>query len=362
MSSPGEVRRALQDVVSRADVDSVVMCFMPPSDGNSQQLAEVAAQVAQDSPKTHVACFLGIREATHRGPKGSTIVPAYPAPEDAVRALADATGYAMWRRRDHGTLVNPEGIDDAAGRRIVEESLDMIAGPDGEPARMPEHLVMALLQSYGIEVAPAVRVSNSADAEVAAERIGYPVILKYASRPARDRLTHYGYRLDIGTSQELHREYQELVDQASEDDLEAGMLVQQMAPYGQSVTISSIEDPLFGPVLSFGLHGDPADLLGDVAHRIPPLTTVDVAEMVRAVKASPRLFGYRGSPRLDIAALEDLIARVSRLADDLPEINRFSLKPVVVAESGVVPLNARIWLSRPKPRTDAGPRRMRTGG
>ena len=92
--------------------------------------------------------------------------------------------------------------------------------------------------------------------------------------------------------------------------------------------VRSVEDPLFGPIISFGLAGDASDLLGDVAYGVPPLTDVDVAELVRSARAAPRLFGYRGLPALDVAALEDLIARVAVLADDLPELRSLELNPV----------------------------------
>ena len=119
-----------------------------------------------------------------------------------------------------------------------------------------------------------------------------------------------------------------------------------MAPRGSSCVVRSLEDPLYGPVLSIGLSGDASDLLGDVAFGIPPLTDVDVADLVRAPRAAPRLFGYRGLPPLDVAALEDVVARVAVLSDALPEIRHLELNPVVVGEHGVTVLAARVTLAR----------------
>jgi acyl-CoA synthetase (NDP forming) len=107
------------------------------------------------------------------------------------------------------------------------------------------------------------------------------------------------------------------------------------------------EDDLYGPVVSFGLAGDAVDLLGDVAYRIPPLTDVDVREMVRSVRAAPRLLGHAGAPVVDVPALEDLLARVAALADDLPALARLTLEPVVVAERGARVLGARADVARP---------------
>jgi acyl-CoA synthetase (NDP forming) len=117
-----------------------------------------------------------------------------------------------------------------------------------------------------------------------------------------------------------------------------------------------MEDGLFGPVISFGLAGDASELLGDLAHRIPPLSDVDVAEMIHSVRAAPRLMGYRGAPCLDVTALEDLAARLSCLAEDLPEVAELELNPVIVAENGLAVAGATSVLALPAPRAD-GPRR-----
>ena len=86
------------------------------------------------------------------------------------------------------------------------------------------------------------------------------------------------------------------------------------------VTIGGFEDALFGPIVSFGMAGTPSELLGDVAYRIPPLTDADAADLVRDVRGSPLLFGYRGSERVDVPAVEELVQRMARLKDDLPEV------------------------------------------
>ena len=124
---------------------------------------------------------------------------------------------------------------------------------------------------------------------------------------------------------------------------------------GPACVIRSAEDPRFGPVVSFGLAGDAVDLLGDMSHGIAPLTDADVRDMVRAVRAGPRLFGYRGLPPADVAALEDVLARVSVLADDVPELHHLELHPVVVGERGAAVLGAQVQLAETD-RVDSGRR------
>jgi acyl-CoA synthetase (NDP forming) len=358
-----EFRAALERVFADPGVDSVVACFIPPLATFDVEVARALVEVAGASDKTCVSCFLGMRgvgghEVVQDGASGALgsvrVVPAYPSPEDAVRALASVTRYAQWRQRPTGHVVAPSGTDPHAAQVLVESELAR-SRPHPAGILLSDDQVTKLLACYGIELWPARVVHDADQAVAAAEELGWPVALKAASPATRHRRELGGVRLDLGRESELRRAVAGLL--AEFGDLREGFLVQPMAPPGVSTTIRSIEDPLFGPVISFGLAGDASELLGDVAHRIPPLTDVDVAELVRSVRAAPRLFGYGGGPELDVAALEDVVARVARLADDLPEVTELDLTPVLVGRRGVAVLGATVRLAPPPGRTDSGVRR-----
>ncbi|MGJ7451439.1 acetate--CoA ligase family protein, partial [Aquipuribacter sp. MA13-13] len=186
-------------------------------------------------------------------------------------------------------------------------------------------------------------------AAAAAAELGYPAVLKAAG--LRHRLDTGGIRMNIDDEDELRADVQGMQAELGADD--AGMLlVQRQAPRGVSTVLTTTEDPLFGPIVSFGLAGDAIDLLGDVAHRIPPLTTTDVHDLVRGVKAAPRLFGHGGRVAVDVGALEDVVARVSRLAEDLPQVARLRLQPVHVHPGGVAVLDATARVAPPPTRAD----------
>ena len=138
------------------------------------------------------------------------------------------------------------------------------------------------------------------------------------------------------------------------------VIVQEMAAPGVATVVEIVDDPSFGALVSFGLGGVATDLLGDRAYRTLPLTDLDAAELVRAPRAWPLLDGYRGSEPVDVAALEDLLLRVARLADDLPEVLRLRLEPVIVGPPQPVarrPLAGRRRRARP---SSARPRRGST--
>jgi acyl-CoA synthetase (NDP forming)/GNAT superfamily N-acetyltransferase len=127
---------------------------------------------------------------------------------------------------------------------------------------------------------------------------------------------------------------------------------------GVDVVVGVVQEPVFGPLVVFGVGGAAAELLGDRAARLSPLTDADAADMIRGVSAAPLLFGRQGRPPVDTAALAGLLLRVSRLADDLPEVAELELNPVIAHPAGATPLAARIRLSPVQPQ-DPFLRRLR---
>jgi len=132
-----------------------------------------------------------------------------------------------------------------------------------------------------------------------------------------------------------------------------------MADAGPEVIVGVVQDPSFGPLVMFGSGGTAVELLGDRAFRVLPLTDIDAYELVRATRGAPLLFGYRGAPPADVASLEDLVLRVGRLVDDIPEIAELDLNPVIVSPSGAVAVDAKVRLAPWVPHPELALRRLR---
>src|SRR3954471_3937807 len=351
----GEFVRVLTEAAGSSDVDAVVAAFVPPLGARSDDVAAAIAEAgraAREAGRPIVACMLGMPAARGRL-VGPDAVPVYPTPEEAVRALASVTTYALWRHRDFGPRVDPPGRDPARARRLVAAALE--GTPHG--VELSAETAAALLACYGIRLWPALPVTDPDDAVRAAELLGYPVALKTTAPHLRHRTDLGGVRLDIAGPEELA---DDVVDMTRRLAPLGGsdLAVPAMAPAGVACVTRPGESPLFGPVVSFGVGGDATELLGDYAHRIPPLTTGDVDDLIRSVRAAPKLFGHRGARPVDVAALEDVVARVSCLADDLPEIAELELNPVVVSEQGAHVLGAVVRLSNGEARSDAGRREL----
>jgi acyl-CoA synthetase (NDP forming) len=133
-----------------------------------------------------------------------------------------------------------------------------------------------------------------------------------------------------------------------------GFLVQRMAPAGTEMLVGVTSDPLFGPVVACAAGGTAAELLADSAIRLAPLSERDVHEMPRALKTFPLLAGHRGAEPADVAALEEVLRRVSLLADELPAIAELDCNPVVVSGTGAGVVDMRVRVHPPVPRAPIG--------
>jgi acyl-CoA synthetase (NDP forming) len=279
-------------------------------------------------------------------------VPTFPSPEIAVAALARTVGYAQWRCRPEGTVPSFPDVDPDAARAVVEDAL---RGPADGGQLSPDR-VRRLLAAYGVRVWPAVPAATPDQAATAAGELGYPVAVKATAPALRHRPELGTIRLDIADEDELVAAFGAMRAKLGAD---AGLAVQAMAPPGVAAVIRTADDPSFGALVSFGLGGVATDVLGDHRFRAPPLTDRDAAELVRSVRAAPLLFGYRGSEPVDTDAVEELLLRVARLADDLPQVAQLELNPVVVAAKGAHVLDATVRVAPPAARLDMGPRRLR---
>jgi acyl-CoA synthetase (NDP forming)/GNAT superfamily N-acetyltransferase len=360
-AGPEEFREALQQAVDDDACDAVVAVFLPPLMGGSQVFGPAVREVAAGSAKPIVATFLSaegvppdLAVVDEHGMPARGSVPSYSTPERAVIALAKVAQYARWRRRPVGTVPELPDVDADAARAPVRGAL--AGAPEGRD--LTDEEVLALLSAYGVPLLGTRRVTTAEEAVAAADAIGYPVVLKSTAPWLRHRTDLGGTRLDLADAAAVRTAFAAI----PADD---PMIVQEMAAPGVATVVEIVDDPSFGALVSFGLGGVATDLLGDRAYRTLPLTDLDAAELVRAPRAFPILDGYRGAEPADLEALEDLLLRVARLADDLPEVLGLSLDPVIVRPKNpwhggrsLVVAGGTVHVGPPTARVAPGPRRM----
>ncbi|WP_249666332.1 GNAT family N-acetyltransferase [Nocardioides faecalis] len=357
---------ALDDAIDDPDVDSVIAVYIPPLDVSGEEVANVLAAVGEQSDKPLVSSFLGaegvpelLRVPDVAGSSaGRGSVPSYPAVEAAVRALARVVEYAVWLHSPDGAPAEPAGADARSARRMVERILSdpEVAANDREVVLDQEQLTR-LLGFYGIELWPIRSVADVEAAVAAGAELGWDVVLKSTLDSLRERPDQTHVWRNIGDERDMREAWDALT--RTIDPVVGRFVVQRNAAPGVPITVRSFEDPLFGPVVSFGISGPVIELLGDWSYRIPPLSAHEVSSMVREVKSSPLLFGYRGADAVDVAAVEDLITRVAALKNDQPAVSSLELTLALAGTAGATVLTASARVAAVKdPRPDSSVRRM----
>lgn len=287
-------------------------------------------------------------------PSGQT-VPSFESVEDAVAALTLSQNYAQWRRTDHGELVDPDNIDVRRARELVSSAL--ADAQDEEEVTLRPRQVTDLLAAYGIATLPARTVRTTPQALAVARDIGFPVAVKATDPALRHRADLGGVRLNVAGPIELVEATRQIRSQQESPAL----IVQAMGALGVACVVKAWEDPIYGPVISFGLSGDASEFLDDVTYAVPPLRTGDVSRLVRGIRSAPRLLGERGGPQANVAALEDLVARVAQLVELTPQLRRLELLPVLVSAEAAITLHAQITLAATA-RPDGARRALRAEG
>jgi acyl-CoA synthetase (NDP forming) len=268
------------------------------------------------------------------GPSGANAespIPIFEFPEAAARSLGRIAAYAVWRRQPLGKI--------PAVASTCPHAREFIRGVMRErgPGWLGAAEARQLLTIAGLSVPPGGLARDEAQAVELAERIGFPVTAKLASRTIVHKSDIGGVRLDLADAAAVRAAFRSIaaaVASSASPDAFDGVLVQPMIREAVEVVAGMTQDRQFGPLLMFGLGGVHVEILGDVVFRITPLTDRDAAEMIRSIRGYRLLQGYRGHPRCDIAALEDLLLRLSGLVESVPEIAEMDLNPVMALADG----------------------------
>jgi acyl-CoA synthetase (NDP forming) len=314
---------ALPPLLADPQVDALIVLFVPPVVAGAEEVAVAICRTVRESAtdKPVLAVVISAEGLPAALREEGSPVAAFPYPESAARALGVAAERAEWLRRPAGVVAALD-VDDETARSVVE-------GGDGWLA--PEQ-ARALLEAYGVPVVAERLATSADDAVAAAAELGFPVVVKTAAAGVHKTETG-GVALDLRDSEQVR---------AAVEQMGTPVLVQPYVRGGAELLAGVVQDPVFGPLVAFGPGGVLAELIGDAGFRIAPLTDVDAEELVLGGKAGRLVRGFRGTPPADSAALVDLVQRLARLAENLPEVAELDLNPVVALPHGCVAVDARV--------------------
>jgi acyl-CoA synthetase (NDP forming)/GNAT superfamily N-acetyltransferase len=346
-------RQCLELLATDEAVDALIAVVLPT--GASGDLVAAIQQARVTVPIAAVVLNQpeSVRLIPQPGTDGSAgKLPAYGYPEAAATAVARAARYGAWRTEPRGQVPAFRDIKADQARAVVREFFHATLGGGW----MPPEQTAELLRCYGIPVAELTPVGSEDEAVMALQAAAGPVVLK-ADVPGLVHKTDAGaVLLDLRTEADVRAAYGTLMERFGER--QRRVLVQPMISGGTEVIIGVADDHMFGSLVVFGLGGVATEVLADHAARLTPLTDVDADKLIRSIRSAPLLLGHRGSPAADLRALRDLLLRVSRLADDLPEVTDLDLNPVIARPDGAFVVDARIKVTPYQPQ-DPFLRRLR---
>ena len=333
-----DFRKAAAILIDAAEVDALIALTIdvgiidPATIARAVENGLSAGRAKHNSAKPVLTCFMGAAGQPDAGASGGTRLPNFSGPESAARALGKLTVYAEWRERPEGIIPQFDDLRLDKARAVCDTALRASG-----PGWLSSGETREILDAFSLPTAPSAICRTAEEAVSAARQLGFPVAIKLASRTIVHKTEFGAVRLDLTDQAAVRHAFDSIcqnLDRGGKLSEMNGVLVQPMISGGVELMVGVAQDPLFGPLIGFGLGGIHVEILKDVSFRVTPITDTDAAEMVRSIRGYRLLQGYRGHPPADIHAIEDLILRVARLVEELPQITELDLNPIMAFPPG----------------------------
>jgi acetate---CoA ligase (ADP-forming) len=344
-ASAEDYRRTLTALIDADACDAIITIFVTALSTDAGEVATAVREVAERSPSIAMAAvFMVSAGIPHELSSPQLRVPGYAFPEPAARAVTLAVRHARWRSREAGSVPRIEGLRSVEAAAMISRELAR-----GEGWLSPA-CVAQLFEFFGLPLISTTVAPDADGAAAIATELGVPVALKAVARGLVHKTDAGGVRLGLEGADAVRAaasEIERAVVQAGHE-LE-GLVVQPMAPAGVEMLVGVVHDHSFGPVIACGAGGTTAELIKDVSVRITPLTDLDAREMVSSLKTFPLLDGYRGAPRCDVGAIEDVLLRLSAMVESHAEIVELDCNPLIAGPGGAVIVDARVRVETAAP-------------
>lgn len=354
-ATPERYEQSLRICLQDGNVDGVLVMLTPQAMTDPAGAAQAVLRGKQKQEKPVMACWMGERQvAEARELFSREQVPHYRTPESAVEAF----GYLSAYRRNQKLLLQVPGSlgehrqPDVEGARLIIES----ALSEGR-STLTTLESKAILRAFHIPAEQAVLAHSAAEALVAAESLGYPVVMKVSSPDITHKSDVGGVRLNIANAQAVRSVFNEMMESARLHNPQSridGITVERMyeTDAGRELMLGVIRDPVFGPVISFGAGGTAVEILRDRAVALPPLNRYLTRKLVDQTRIARLLGDFRHLPPVDREALESVLMRLSEMVCELPEIREMDINPLIADHRGAVAVDARFSVAFPPPDVD----------
>lgn len=343
VSNPELFIAPLRALIEDPDVDNIIFTEFPNYWGADHPLLKEFIDICKGSDKfIFVTSFplegMSIPQGTAELVKNG--IPVVPGNLNPIRGLAKLVEYSEYYRKNKELLA----LRQIETPRVIEkQEIDTILHPG---KTLSESEASAVLDHYRIPTTKRVIAKTAAEASNAATKMGYPVVLKVDSSDIPHKTEADAIRLNVKNEQEVEKAFIEITRNARSYKPDAtinGISIQEMLPEGVEVIIGANNDPVFGPVVMFGLGGIFVEVFKDVSLRVSPLTRKDAYEMIEEIKGKAILKGARGKAPVHIESIVDVLLKVSALVTDYKDsIKELDINPLIVYEDGIKAADAML--------------------
>jgi 4-hydroxybutyrate---CoA ligase (ADP-forming) len=337
--------KVLVELLSNRNVGAIVTMCTPSATLDYDGLARTIVQTSKGVQKTMLAALMGLAEGDeNKKVLSEGDIPHFMYAEPAIQTLAGMYRFRDWLSRDEEPpkkfvvdIEKVKGIFD----NVRREGRSNLLEEEG----------YEILHAYGFQTPKSYLAKTEDECVEAAKSIGYPLVMKVVSPQIIHKSDAGGVKIGLKNEQEVRKSFNDIIGNIrkyNNDALIKGILIQEMVRSGKETIIGAKRDPLFGPLLMFGLGGIYVEVLKDVVFRIAPITGQDATEMIESIKTINLLKGARGEKPSDLKALKENLQKLSQLVTDFPEIEEFDMNPLLVFEegSGARAVDVRIGLTK----------------
>jgi len=344
-ATPERYKQALDICLKDNNIDGTLVILTPQAMTNPTQVAEYVIEAAKQSDKPVLASWTGgNRVQEGRDLFANSRVAHFTTPEVGVDAFSFLARYRRNQRlikqipspRAEQRQADIEGARLIIGR-VLAEGRDVLTTQESK----------AILSAFRIPVTQTIKVESAKEAMIAAETVGFPVVLKINMPEFSHKSDIGGVRLNLNSAQQVVRQFQEMEEQIHALQPELKQVVMTVEPMYRSANsrelmVGVVRDPVFGPAISFGMGGTLVEIIRDKAVALPPLNAYMIEQLIAKTRAARYIGHCRQMKEVDYQALIEVLLNVSEMISELPEIVEMDINPLIADDKGVMALDARI--------------------
>ncbi|MCD6445644.1 bifunctional acetate--CoA ligase family protein/GNAT family N-acetyltransferase, partial [Candidatus Bathyarchaeota archaeon] len=342
--------RVVDACLKDENIDGLLIIYTPQGGEDPAKIAKTIAKLCKRSycNKTVLTSFMGgVKVEKANSILNENSIPTYSTPEQAVKTYM----YMYQYKRNLELLYEtPEElpVDTAPPKRPLLVIMRNAALENREV--LTEAEAKKLLEYYDIPVVKTLVAKTADEAAALASQIGYPVVLKILSPQIIHKTDAGGVVLDINSEDELRKAYDLIMQRVKEYNPNAeiqGVTIQPMIKkQGYEVILGAKTDPIFGPVILFGMGGVGVELFKDVSIGLPPLNQTLARRIMEETKVYQLLRGYRNVPPANIRLLEEIMVRFSQMLVDFPQLKEVDINPLFINSKEAFALDARVIIDK----------------